>query len=96
MSVSVGDSATYTVTASTVNPLPVTVTFAMSGSAIQGKHYSLSSSGSITIPAGASSANVTLNAVFMGNISKTATMTLTPGSGYTLSNSKTATVTISK
>jgi hypothetical protein len=92
----VGDSATYTVTASTVNPVPVTVTFAMSGTAIQGKHYSLNSSGSVTIPPGASSANVTLSAVFMGNIPKTATMTLTSGSGYTLSNPKTASVTISK
>ena len=95
-SIRTGESATYTVTASTVNPNPVTVTFAMSGSAIQGKHYSLNSSGSVTIPAAASSANVTLNAVFMGNIPKTATMTLTSGSGYTLSNPKTATVTISK
>jgi hypothetical protein len=96
-SIRTGDSATYTVTASTIDPNnPVTVNFVMSGSAIQGKHYSLSSSGNVTIPAGASSANITLNAIFMGNVPKTATLTLTWGSGYNLSSSKAATVTISK
>jgi hypothetical protein len=85
------------VTASAIDPNnPVTVNFSMSGSAIQGKHYSLSSSSSVTIPAGASSANVTLNALFMGNVPKTATLTLTWGSGYNVSSSKAATVTISK
>ena len=68
----------------------------MGGTAIEGKHYSMSSSGNVTIPAGASSASVTLNAIFMGNVAKTATMTLTSGPGYTLSNPKSATVTISK
>jgi hypothetical protein len=68
----------------------------MSGTAIQGKHYTLNSLNKLTIPAGSTSAKVTLNAIFMGNVAKTATMTLTARSGYTLSTSKSATVTINQ
>jgi hypothetical protein len=95
-SVHQGSSATYTVSASNINPSqPVTVTYKMGGSARLGIIYTLSGpSGYITIPAGASTATVTLNAL-QSNLTrtKTAMMQLNSGAGYQLSNSK-ATVTI--
>ena len=63
---------------------PVTVNYSMSGGAALGTDYTLSGTpGEVTIPAGQSSAKVILRAV--RNVKKTATMNLTPGSGYFLS-----------
>jgi hypothetical protein len=97
-SVRVGSSATFTVTTSLVNAsAPVVINYLMGGNAIQGKLYSLSgTSGQITIPAGSSSATVNLTALKRPKKAKTATMTLASGSSYTLSVSKSASVTITK
>ena len=96
-----GGVATFTASATTVNPSqPITVRYAMSGTGVLGQHYSISGTpGEITIPAGALSGTVTLNALTTGltSGSETATMTLHPGPGYKLSRSKpakTSTVTI--
>jgi hypothetical protein len=96
-SVHQGSSATYTVSASTINASqPVIVTYKMAGSAKLGINYTLSGpSGYITIPAGASAATMTLNAL-QSNLTrtKTATMLLNSGAGYQLSSNSKATVTI--
>jgi hypothetical protein len=68
----------------------------MSGQATQGADYTLSGTpGQVTIPAGQLSATVTLHAlVNPPDGSETAIMTLNPGSGYSLSSTKSATVII--
>jgi hypothetical protein len=69
----------------------------MTGTAVLNKHYTLSGSpGEVTIPAGSSSATVTLTAGRPGKKTKTATMNLAGGSGYTVSSPQNATVNISK
>jgi hypothetical protein len=97
-SVRVGSSATFTVTTSLVDAsAPVVINYLMGGSAIQGKLYSLSgTSRRITIPAGSSSDTVNLTVLKRPKKAKTATMTLASGSGYTLSVTKSALVTITK
>jgi hypothetical protein len=68
----------------------------MSGTATQGADYTLSGPSQVTIQVGQSFATVTLHAltdhVTEGN--ETATMTLNPGAGYTVSSSNSATVLI--
>lgn len=67
----------------------------MSGTAIQGSNYSLSGTPRlVTIPAGASSANITLTALRGAKRAKSATMTLNTGAGYNLSSSRSASVSI--
>jgi len=69
----------------------------MSGTAALGSDYTLSGTPSkVTIPAGQSSATVTLNAAPNSALKKqkTATMTLQSGAGYKLSKIKAATITI--
>ena len=88
-----GGSATFTVTASTPAPSTITVSYRMSGNAVQGSNYSLSTS-QFTIPAGSNSASVTLDVLSAARKGKTATMNLQPGSGYTLSSPTTASVFI--
>jgi hypothetical protein len=99
--VSEGGSAAFTIFASTVNPSqPVTVNYVMSGKALNGIDYTLSGiQGQITIPAGASSAAVTLNALTDNQREKKEklVMTLQPGTGYELlKRKKSATVTIAR
>jgi CARDB len=93
-----GGSATFTIFASTVNPSqPVTVNYIVNGKAFYGTDYDVSGiPGQITIPAGASSAAVTLNALTDNRREKKekVVMTLQPGTGYALPKKKTATVTI--
>ncbi len=67
----------------------------MSGTAIRGTNYTLSLN-RFSIPANAASGTIVLREVTPPNTAKTATMTLTTGTGYTLSSPKTATVTISR
>jgi hypothetical protein len=69
----------------------------MSGSASLGTDYTLSGTpGEVTIPAGQSSASVTLIASSSNaKKKKTATMTLQSGASYKLGKPKKATVTIS-
>jgi hypothetical protein len=83
-----GQSGTFTISASPVNPSqPVTVNYSMSGKAMYGIDYTLSGTfGQITIPPGASSATVTLNALTDNRREKNekAVMNLLPGAGYNL------------
>ena len=70
----------------------------MSGTATLGADYTLSgTSGQVTIRAGASSANVNLNAKrdHTTEGTETAIMTLQPGSGYQVGSPSQATVSIS-
>jgi len=82
-----GQSATYTITLSNATNVPITVNYGMSGKAILGSDYTLSGSASqVTIPAGQTSASVTLAAI-VDNLKEkpeTAIMTLQSGNGYNL------------
>jgi PKD repeat protein len=82
-----GQTATYTITLSNATNVPITVNYGMSGKAILGSDYTLSGSpAQVTIPAGQTSANVTLSAI-VDNVkekSETAIMTLQSGNGYNL------------
>src|SRR6266404_576875 len=92
-----GDSATFTVSASNAVSQSTTVQYSMSGSASLGTDYTLSGTpGKVTIPAGQSSASVTLTAASGTGQKqkKTATMNLQSGAGYKLAKPKNATVTI--
>jgi hypothetical protein len=96
-SINEGGSAVFTVTASSVSTVPRTVSYSMRGKAVYGRHYTLSGTyRQATIPAGASTTTVTLNSVSnsLRRGSKTAIMTLNPGTGYQLSYSSRASVTI--
>ncbi|PYL18742.1 MAG: hypothetical protein DME30_02425 [Verrucomicrobia bacterium] len=77
---------------------PLTVSYAMSGTAIFGKDYSLSGIfGKITIPAGQTTATVTITALknITRTTDRTATMTIINGPGYFVTPpSNTATVII--
>jgi PKD repeat protein len=86
-----GASATFTVAASNSVSSVTTVKYSMSGTAGLGSDYTLSgTTGQVTIPAGQTSGSVKLNALTgRGTKNKTATMTLQPGSGYTLKMSGT-------
>jgi hypothetical protein len=79
-----GDSATFTVTASSPVAQDTNVTYSMSGKATLGSDYTMSAA-QFTIPAGQSSATVTLSAI-VDNVKEkkgeTAIMTLQPGAGY--------------
>jgi hypothetical protein len=69
----------------------------MSGTATQGSQYKLSgTSGTVTIPAGANSATVTLSVTSGPKNAKNATMTIKSGTGYTISSPNSATVSITK
>lgn len=92
-----GGTATFTISASTPASGPVTVSYRMSGNAIQGTTYSLDGTpGQVTIQSGASSATVTLTNLGVGRRGKTATMTLNPGSGYNLSPPTSASVSLTR
>ncbi len=93
---SVGNSAIFTITLASVNPnAPTTVSYSMSGSA-GATLYSLNPAGQVTIPAGASSANVTLTVLKRPKRSRTAIMNLGSSSGYIVSTPSTATITITR
>jgi predicted Zn-dependent protease len=88
-----GQTSTFTISSSGPVAAPTTVTYTMGGNAIEDRNYSLSGTpGQVTIPAGASSATVTLSVVSIGDGGKTATMVLTSGSGYTVSSPSSASV----
>lgn len=96
--VKTGGSATYVISASVVNTTDLTISYAMSGSAVFGTNYSLSGEpGQVTIPAGQSSANVTVR-ILSGrkNKGKTVIMNLISGAGYTVSTPARATISITK
>jgi subtilisin family serine protease len=92
-----GDAATYTVTASSIVTRPTTVNYSMSGTATNGIDYTLSGRpNQVRIPAGQSSATVTLTSQFdqVMEGSETAIMTLQGGRGYKLGRNKEVTLNI--
>jgi hypothetical protein len=93
-----GGSATFTITAATVNPSqPITVQYSMTGKAQFGTDYTLSGVfGQAQIPAGASSTTVVLQALTnsLGERNEKAKMKLVRGANYRLSKAKKAKITI--
>jgi uncharacterized protein (DUF1800 family) len=84
----------YTFTRLGATTSPLTITYAMSGSAVAGTDY-VALPGSVTIPAGSSAATVTLTPIANSNTSnRTATLTITSGLAYTIGTNNTGTVTI--
>jgi hypothetical protein len=91
-----GETAIFTVSLSSPSSSPVTVSYIAGGSA-RSSLYTLSGTrGQVTIPAGATSAQFSLTVTTGMRRSKTATMYLINGSGYTLSGTRSASVTISR
>jgi hypothetical protein len=93
--VSTGGTATFTVSISFAEATPTVIGFTMGGKAAEGFQYSLSSS-QFTIPAGATSASVTLNVIKGGKKAKSAIMTLSNASAFTLPTASTAAVSITR
>jgi hypothetical protein len=93
-----GANATFTISASTINPFQATtVHYAMGGKAKSGTDYTLSGVfGQADIPAGASSTAVVLQALSdtVQEKNEKATMKLSTGPNYKLSKAKKATVKI--
>jgi len=76
---------------------PITVNYAMSGTATQGSDYNLNgAAGQATIQRGTSSVAVTLKAKndSVTEPTETATMTLQPGTGYAVGRNNQGTVSI--
>ena len=97
--VKTGGTATYLISASLVNTnSDITISYAMSGSAVLGTNYSLSGEPrQVTIPAGQSSATVMVR-ILSGrkNKGKTVIMNLISGAGYTVSTPARAPISITK
>jgi hypothetical protein len=95
MSVNKGGTATFTATASTSDSFDaMVVNFSTGGNAGYGSDYTLSAN-QITIPAGQSTGSVTLQVITTKtNGKEKATMTLQPGTDYTVVTNKKANVTI--
>lgn len=85
----------YTVTRAGDTLLPLTISYTMAGSAIDGVDYVVLP-GTVTIPAGASSATIPLvpTPQVQNGGTKTATLTLSGGSGFTLGTQSSASVSI--
>jgi hypothetical protein len=100
-SIKEGQTATYTVTASSINPNgPTIVHYAVKGSARLGIHFTLSghARGQINIPPSRSSAIIRLTAL-RTNLTpgrETAKIVITAGTGYKVSIKNEATVTIAQ
>ena len=95
--ISEGDAATYTVTASSTVTRSITVGYVMSGTATNGTDYTLSGTpNQVTIPAGQSSATVTLTSTLdqITEGTETAIMTLQRGRGYKVSHNNKAILSI--
>jgi hypothetical protein len=91
-----GQSATFTISLSSSSSSPVTVNYVAGGTA-RASLYTLSGTPrQVTIPAGSTSANVTLTVTGRPRRLKTVTLFLATGSGYSLSTTRTGTVTISR
>jgi hypothetical protein len=71
----------------------LTVHYSLGGSAANGTDYQ-TLSGSVVIPAGSSTATVTVEPLGLLNILKTVVLTVSPDSSYTVVSPKSATVTI--
>ena len=91
------DKATITFTRSGSTSSALTVSYTTSGTAVTGTNYTLSpSGGSVTIPAGSSSAAVTVTPVDDGVVTadRTLMFTVTPNAAYTVGSPGTASLTI--
>lgn len=92
-----GGTATFTVSASSPATSAITVGYRMSGTASFGSNYTVDGTfGGVTIQAGASSATVNLTELSVGRRSKTVTMMLNSGFGYTLQRPTSASVSLSR
>lgn len=93
-----GETATYTISTSTINPLQkTTVRYSMTGKAQLGTDYSLSGVvGQVDIPAGAASTTVVLTALTdtVTEKSEKLTMNLRAGPNYKLSKAKKVTISL--
>src|SRR6185312_13409622 len=86
-------TATFTISVSSPAAGPITVGYTLGGNATLGRNYQLSGTpNQVTIPAGATSATITLSVISVGYTGKTATLILTSGSGYTVSAPSSASV----
>jgi hypothetical protein len=92
-----GDTGTFTLTRSGDSTAALVVTVALSGSAVNGTDYQMIG-GTVNFAAGATTATVTVtpidNSVVTG--SKTATLTIQSGTGYSTGSPGSATVTIAE
>lgn len=99
------DTGVFLIRRSNALGTPVTVNYAIAtgaGQAVYGTRYTLapaatsSTSGSVTIPANASTATITVNPASTGALlgPQTVTLTVNPGSGYTPAGSNAGTVTL--
>ena len=91
-----GATATFTIGASITVSEPLTVYYAMSGTATNGEdYYIVGPEGQATIQAGRNNVAVTLKARHTSETgSETAIMTLQPGPGYRLAKDNQRTLTI--
>jgi hypothetical protein len=92
-----GDNATFTFSASPVPSQSVTVFYSLGGKATSGTDYKLSgTSEQVVIPAGESSATVTLHALTdaVAERNESVKIKLLKGAGYKPSPPKKATITI--
>lgn len=105
----VGGTVFFTITAATPVATTTTVNFNMTGTAVLNQNYTLEpSSNHVTFAAGNTSATVTLHVTNLNSAKKkkkrkrpapttfSATMNLAGGTGYTISNQKSATAYLSK
>ena len=90
-----GDTGTFTYTRTGDVTNALTVAIGISGSATSGSDYQ-ALAGSVTIPAGSATANVTLVPIDDKNVdsSKTVVVTLQAGSGYSVGSPASATISI--
>jgi matrixin len=93
-----GQTATFTVSVSSVNPsVPLTVNYITGGTAKMNRNYVLSGTPrQVIIPAGASSANVMLTVTKAARRAKNVTIFLVSGTGYSLSPTRSASTTITR
>jgi hypothetical protein len=89
------DTATFTVSRTGSSAAALTVRYALGGTAINGVDYQ-SLSGSVTIPAQASSANIVVRPIDdkLVEVAELVTLTLTPDTTYTVGPLATAVITI--
>ena len=86
-----GTHSSFTISLPTgyVSALPITVTYALSGTATYGADYSSGSATTITLPAGQNSVNVPINVINDGIIEPTETVILTITNGVAMQGATT-------
>jgi hypothetical protein len=91
-----GQTSTFTISLSSSSTAPVTMNYVAGGSARLNLYTLSGTPGQVTIPAGQTSATVTLTVTGRPRRPKAVTLYLATGSGYNVSASRIATVTISR